>query len=275
MTKTSVETISFASKKAWILLLALALIAVSAVLCLTKGPIFNTEFGGGSAITVQWTAEPTQADVDRAVNAVKQTSSATILSVQKYGTDSLLIRTTPLDDTQKVRSEVASALSLKEDYVKVGTTARSVSKDALISVATSLLIAGGIALLYFAFRFGILSALATLFGFVVMIAVWLIPYTLFAVFDYTAFTVLAVGVALFTLESAAVLGKRIKKASDLNSVRGRKSVLLLTAALVIASLLLAVLANLWTVALPLIFVSAGAAFASLLVSGSFLLTFKK
>lgn len=275
MTKTPEQASFIASKKMLFLLLAVALIAVSAVLCLTKGLLFGTEFGGGSALTVQFTKVPTQEQVDTAVKTVKANTSATVLSAQKYGEDDLLIRTTPMEDTEKVEKAVAAALNMNENLVNAESTPRSVNKDALISLGTSLLLAAGIALVYFALRFGILPAVATLFGFVVMIGIWLIPYTLCSVFDYKAFTVLAVGVALFTLESAVVYAKKIERAADLNPAPALKPVLLLTVALVLASLVLGIAANLWVIAIPMIVIALGAAFTSLLAATSLVLTFKK
>ncbi len=275
MKKNNVETVSIAPNKLLTLVIALVLIAVSALLCVVKGINFNTEFGGGAAISVTFGAEPSQEDIDKAVNAVKANTSAKVISVQKYGTDAVLIRTGTLGDPEQFREAVSNTLSINKDLIKAANTDRYVSKDALISIAYSLLIAGGIALVYFALRFGILSAVGTLFGMIVTAALWLLPYTLFCVFDYKAFTVLSVGIAVFVIENALTYGKKIRKASDVNIAPALRPVLLVTILGVVSSLILGIAGNLWSIALPLCFTLLGAAFSSLLASGAFVLMFKK
>ena len=271
----NVEIKTVTPNKILMVVIALVLVAVSALLCIVKGINFNTEFGGGASISVKFPAELTAADVDKAVNAVKANSSAQIISVQSYSTDSVLIRTAPVEDPVKLQEAVTSALSLGKEAVKAANTDRYVDKDALISIAYSLLIAGAIVLVYFALRFGVLSAVGTLFGMIVTAAVWLLPYALFSVFDYKAFTVLAVGIAVFVVENALVYGKKIRKAADLNLAPALKPVLLITALGIVSCLILGIVANLWSITLPLCFILVGAAFSALYASGAFVLMFKK
>lgn len=275
MKKNNEATVTIAPKKLLTLAIALVLIAVSALLCVFKGVLFNTEFGGGAAITVTFSAQPTQDDIAKALNAVKANTTAAVLSVQTYGTDSVMIRTESMADPEQFREAVSQALSINKDLIKAANTDRYVSKDALLSVAYSLLLAGAIALVYFALRFGILAAVGTLFGMIVTMACWLLPYTLFSVLDYKAFTVLSVGLAVFVVENALSYGKKLRKASDVNIAPALRPVLLVTALGVAACVVLGLCANLWSIALPLCFTLVGAAFSSLFATGAFVLMFKK
>ena len=277
----AIKEFNLAPKKLLVLIISIALIAVSAVLTVVMGLNFNTEFGGGAAISISLNAEITDADVSKALDAVKANCSAKIISVQKYSTDSVIIKTTPIDDPKALDDSLTKALGLttegvaNNEKVNVANTQRYATKDAMLSIATSLLVGAAVLLVYFIIRFGFASTLASIFGLIVVCASWLLPYVFAATFDYSAFAVLGVGVSVYAIETAVALKKRIKKASDLNVASAILPVLAITAVGIISALCIGIFSAAWSLAIALCFVFAGAAFASLFSTGSVILMIKK
>ncbi|MBE6591095.1 MAG: hypothetical protein E7646_03565 [Ruminococcaceae bacterium] len=280
MTNT-IKEFNLAPKKLLIFIISLALIAVSAILTVAMGLNFNTEFGGGAAVSVSFKTEITDADVNKALDALKANCNAKIISVQKYSTDSVLIKTTAIEDTLKLDEALTAALGLKtegvenNDRVNVANTQRYATKDAMISVASSFLVGAAVLLIYYIIRFGFVSTLASIFGLIVVTAVWLLPYVFGATFEYSAFAVLGVGVAAYAVETAVALKKKIKKASDLNVSSAILPVLAVTVVGILAALCIGIFSGAWSLAIALCFVFAGAAFASLFSTGSVILMIKK
>ena len=275
MTKTTPEIQKPLGNKTLILSIALALIVISAVLCLVNGLHFNTEFGGGSAMTVTFPDNATQVQLDKAVKALESATGAKVYSAQLYSTDSVLVKAQPLSDPTAAQKAVATALGVNADNVSVANTQRYVDKDSLISVALSLAIAGAIVLIYTVLRFGWVATLSVVLGMVGTVALWLVPYSLCIPFDYKAFTVLAVGLALMVVEAYAVFGRRLKKAADRNSRQVQGPVYLVTGLGLVAALALGIASNAWSISLPLIATLLGAGFFALWVNDAFICLCKK
>lgn len=257
-------------KKSFVIsFVSLALIVAAVVLALVVGVKFGVEYTGGTNVTVTLDRDATREDLNKASAAVGNVNSARILDGKR-----LFIKTARTSDTAALAQKVASALGVEADSVAVSDSSGTVTKASLTSALVSLLIAGAVVIVWFAIRFGIIPAIDTLFGLIVVAAVWIIPYMFFT-FNFTAFYVFAVGAAVYTLIVSLVFGKRIKKTSELNPSGAFGATAFITAAGIVICAALGVFAGIWETAIPMAVTLAGAFFAAYFAAPACVAVMKK
>lgn len=251
--------------------ICVALIALALILTLVKGLALTPEFGGSVAVSVKLADKATVADLNKLSSAVGGVVSSQILD-----NDTLLVETGSKNaDLAKIKAAAASAIGVGEDQVNVASNQRTVTGSGIRSVAVSLLIAGAVVIVWFIIRFGVIPAVDTLFGFIVVAAVWILPYAFGVAFDYKAFTVLAVGLAIFALQAALVFAKRVKNSAAIDPAPAFESVVFISAAGIAAAIIMGIVAGIWSVAIPLAVTLAGSCFTALYGAPACVGIFKK
>ncbi len=249
--------------------ICLGLIAAAVVLGLVIGPKFDSEFAGSTAVTATLGRDATNEDLSKACSAVGNVISARILEGKR-----VMVKTSAKADAAALAKSVAAALGVEESAVSAAVTDKTITKSGLSSAMLSLIIAGAVVVVWYAIRFGIIPAIDTLFGFIVVAAVWFLPY-LFFTMDYTALFVYGVGAVVYALLVSLVFEKRIKKSTDVNVSRALPAALTVTAAGLVFCVALGVFSGIWGLAVPLAVTLIGACFAAVCGAPACITVFKK